>query len=337
MPTLQPTTTGATSPVVPSTATLAHDATGAEGTPVLLSSGDTGIPARILVAYHEAADIIATEKPACRLPWELLAAIGKVESGHAAGHPISPDGTITRPILGPPLNGTAGVALIHDTDHGALDHDTTYDRAVGPMQFIPTTWTGSGRDGNGDGRRDPHNIYDATLAAAFYLCGHGRDLTDPDQLRAAIRAYNPSDAYVRTVLAWMRGCQSSTTADATGLSSEGASADDPTPADEPPMSVAPVPSASPSPTAAPSGQPEPSPASTSPPIIEPGVDIPIITLTPRSPDASTTPPVPQTASPSASPQPADPLPSTATPEPSSTGQPSTTPSSSPADVSRDTR
>ncbi|ABW15220.1 hypothetical protein Franean1_5874 [Parafrankia sp. EAN1pec] len=73
------------------------------------------------------------------------------------------------------------------------------------MQFIPTTWRTAGRDGNGDGRKDPHNIYDATVAAGYYLCAHGRDLADPDQLRSAILAYNPSDAYVRTVLTYLNG------------------------------------------------------------------------------------------------------------------------------------
>ena len=100
------------------------------------------------------------------------------------------------------LNGKNGTALVLDTDGGAYDHDTHYDRAVGPMQFVPATWRELGRDGNGDGIADPNNMYDATLTAASYLCGDGRDLAKPADLRAAILAYNPSSDYVRTVLAW---------------------------------------------------------------------------------------------------------------------------------------
>ncbi|WP_054569678.1 lytic transglycosylase domain-containing protein [Frankia sp. R43] len=200
---------GTSPPVAPSVQDLAVAAASPATitSTVTLTAADQGIPARLLAAYQQTANQLTETEPHCHLPWQLLAAIGKVESGHAAGRPISSDGTITRPILGPPLNGTAGVALIHDTDHGALDHDTTYDRAVGPMQFIPTTWAASGRDGNNDGLKNPHNIHDATLAAAYFLCAHGRDLTDPTQLRAAILAYNPSNAYLRTVLTWMNGYQ----------------------------------------------------------------------------------------------------------------------------------
>ncbi len=70
------------------------------------------------------------------------------------------------------------------------------------MQFIPGTWRSWGADGNGDGRKDPHNIHDAALAAGRYLCAGDRDLTGSAQLRAAVLSYNHSDAYLRTVLAW---------------------------------------------------------------------------------------------------------------------------------------
>ncbi|MCK9923453.1 lytic murein transglycosylase [Frankia sp. AgPm24] len=183
----------------------AHEST--SGT--LLAPGSNGIPGRVLAAYHRSAERLAQEQPGCRLRWELLAGIGKVESGHAAGRPITADGTITRAILGPPLDGHGGRALIRDSDGGRLDQDPRYDRAVGPMQFIPTTWATRGRDGSGDGQRDPHNIDDATLAAGGYLCAGGRDLTVPASLRAAIFSYNPSDDYVRAVLAWMTGYQGS--------------------------------------------------------------------------------------------------------------------------------
>ncbi|MEV5463672.1 lytic murein transglycosylase, partial [Streptomyces cellulosae] len=93
-------------------------------------------------------------------------------------------------------------ALIRDTDGGAHDGDTAYDRAVGPMQFIPSTWARWGADGNGDGRTDPNNVFDAALAAGRYLCAGGRDLSVPAELDRAILGYNHSTAYLRTVRAW---------------------------------------------------------------------------------------------------------------------------------------
>jgi hypothetical protein len=51
-------------------------------------------------------------------------------------------------------------------------------RAVGPMQFIASTWRRVQVDGNGDGRGDPDNIYDAALGAAVYLCAGETDLRD---------------------------------------------------------------------------------------------------------------------------------------------------------------
>ncbi|WP_052710697.1 lytic murein transglycosylase [Pseudofrankia sp. DC12] len=182
------------------------------GNLVTLTAGQRQIPAPVLAAYRKAATTLAGEQPACHLRWQLLAGIGKVESGNAQGRQISPDGTVTPSILGPRLTGTSGFARILDTDHGTLDADTTYDRAVGPMQFLPSTWAGAGRDGNADGHKDPNNIYDAGLTAAGYLCTHHRDLTDPAQLSTAIRAYNPSDAYVRAVLAWTTGYTATTPA-----------------------------------------------------------------------------------------------------------------------------
>nr|WP_245790317.1 lytic transglycosylase domain-containing protein [Streptomyces monashensis] len=70
------------------------------------------------------------------------------------------------------------------------------------MQFIPSTWARWGADGNGDGRSDPNNVYDAALAAGRYLCAGGRDLSNPADLDRAILGYNHSDAYLRTVKAW---------------------------------------------------------------------------------------------------------------------------------------
>ncbi|CAM5361156.1 Transglycosylase SLT domain-containing protein OS=Streptomyces violarus OX=67380 GN=FHS41_003189 PE=4 SV=1 [Streptomyces violarus] len=159
------------------------------------------LPATVFAAYRRAEDRLAREAPGCRLRWQLLAAIGQVESGQARGGRVASDGTTLAPILGPRLDGVA-FALIRDTDGGAHDGDTAYDRAVGPMQFIPSTWARWGADGNGDGRTDPNNVFDAALAAGRYLCAGGRDLSVPAQLDRAILGYNHSAAYLRTVRAW---------------------------------------------------------------------------------------------------------------------------------------
>ncbi|MGR6969798.1 lytic transglycosylase domain-containing protein [Streptomyces cynarae] len=164
-------------------------------------TGQGGIPATVLDAYKKAAAELQSSKPGCNLPWQLLAAIGQVESGQAEGGRVDADGTTYTKILGPVLNGN-GFASIKDTDNGAYDGDSTYDRAVGPMQFIPSTWAWAGRDGNGDGVKDPNNVYDAALAAAHYLCRADRDLSVQADMNAAILSYNNSQDYLNTVLSW---------------------------------------------------------------------------------------------------------------------------------------
>ncbi|MFF3728816.1 lytic murein transglycosylase [Streptomyces sp. NPDC002476] len=167
----------------------------------LTGGSESGIPASVLAAYKKAERTVADSDAACRLPWQLLAAIGKVESGHARGGRVDAEGTTFAPILGPVLDGR-GFALIKDTDNGAYDGDATHDRAVGPMQFIPSTWATWGQDGNGDGRKDPNNVYDAALAAARYLCAGSRNLSVAADLDRAVLSYNHSDVYLRTVRSW---------------------------------------------------------------------------------------------------------------------------------------
>ena len=87
------------------------------------------------------------------------AGIGRVESNHGrfGGAVLQPDGSAVPKIIGPALNGV-GFAYIADTDHGVWDTDTVYDRAVGPMQFIPGTWRSYGISASGgSGLGDPAN------------------------------------------------------------------------------------------------------------------------------------------------------------------------------------
>ena len=68
------------------------------------------------------------------------------------------------------------------------------------MQFIPSTWKWAGRDGNGDGRKDPNNVYDAALAAGHYLCRFDWNLADQADLDRAILSYNNSRDYLNLVM-----------------------------------------------------------------------------------------------------------------------------------------
>ncbi len=97
--------------------------------------------------------------------WHILAAVGKVESNHGEN-------------MGP---STAG--------------------AMGPMQFLPSTWETSGVDGNGDGEANVMDPEDAIPAAAKYLKTGGA----PNDWYAALYSYNHADWYVKKVLAVAEG------------------------------------------------------------------------------------------------------------------------------------
>ncbi|GAA2806738.1 lytic murein transglycosylase [Streptomyces showdoensis] len=169
--------------------------------PVITGPAEAGIPASVLAAYKRAEQSIKSTDPSCNLPWQLLAGIGKVESGQARGGKVDANGTTTSPILGPVLNGV-GFANISDTDNGLYDGDAKHDRAIGPMQFIPSTWATWGQDANGDGKKDPNNIYDAAQAAGMYLCANDRNLAVKADLDRAVLSYNHSREYLNTVLSW---------------------------------------------------------------------------------------------------------------------------------------
>jgi membrane-bound lytic murein transglycosylase B len=170
------------------------------------SASANGIPAAAMAAYKRAEAVMAQADPGCHLSWALVAAIGRVESDHGrfGGNVLSSDGVATPGIYGLLLDGSHDTALIADTDGGSYDDDTTYDRAVGPMQFIPGTWDIVGVDADGDGDKNPQDIDDAALATAVYLCAGTQDLGTREGQRAAVFSYNHSDQYVALVLTIMQ-------------------------------------------------------------------------------------------------------------------------------------
>lgn len=164
------------------------------------TAGTTGVPARALRAYGAAELAQRAATPDCGLSWSTLAGIGRVESHHGRlGAELDADGVPRPRIVGVALDGSDGVREIRDTDGGALDGDVVFDRAVGPMQFLPTTWAGYGADGDGDGDADPHQMDDAARAAAAYLCDRGRVLVTGAGWWDAVLAYNRSGEYARLV------------------------------------------------------------------------------------------------------------------------------------------
>lgn len=142
-------------------------ATGAITGNLATSDGPTGpldgIPATYLQLYVAAG-------AAYGLPWELLAAIGKVECDH---------GQAPSPAC---------------TQHGAENHAG----AGGPMQVLAGTWAMYGVDADRDGTADRWNPADAIHGAANYLRASGA----PRDVRRAVFAYNHSTAYVDDVLRW---------------------------------------------------------------------------------------------------------------------------------------
>ncbi len=160
-----------------------------------------GIPARVLTAYQ------ATDGWCDGLRWELVAAIGQVESGHGTSGGAKTEattGAVTPWIFGPPLNGSNNTQRIPIGDWlGWWGLTGPWEQAVGPMQFLSPTFARWGVDADSDGTPNPHDIDDATASAANYLC-NGREGSITDE-RAAVLRYNNSAAYADDVLAIAEG------------------------------------------------------------------------------------------------------------------------------------
>ena len=159
-------------------------------------SAATGIPARAVQGYGYAELVLQSENPGCHLDWNTLAGIGMVESdqGRYGGASLAADGTETKPVIGPALNGTDGRRNLPAVDDGALTGDPVYDHAVGPLQLLPETWYQYA-----DPDTNPQNIDAAAVAAGRYLCADGRNLATAAGWWAAILAYNQSTSYADLV------------------------------------------------------------------------------------------------------------------------------------------
>lgn len=188
---------------VPTATTVARGRSGADVSAwAERLSEKTEIPARSLVAYAQAEIAIRASDPGCGINWATLAGVGRVESHHGryGGSDIGDDGILSPPIIGIPLDGSPGVKAIPDTDGGRLDGDQKWDRAVGAMQFLPTTWARWGMRAADDGAEpNPQDMDDAALSAARYLCASGGDLSSAAGWWRAVLTYNESVTYGRNV------------------------------------------------------------------------------------------------------------------------------------------
>ncbi len=299
-----------------------------------------GIPRGVFKAYRMAAANLAKVRPGCGLTWPLLAGIGKVESGHAAGGKVNKHGTTRGTILGPLLNGSPGLGKVRDTDDGKLDKHTLWDRPVGPMQIVPAVWHKYAVDGNGDDNRSPNNVYDATATVGVYLCAQEDDLRNPRDLVRALLRYNHSRDFVSTVLRWMRLYSDSavTVPNRPGII-PGPKADGNAERKDDPRKVPDVPDKD-TPTPEDSRPPEPSdPTRPTDPTMptEPTRPTTSPTHDPTTPRPTTPRPTPTTTRPTPT-KPTTPTPTptttTPTPTPSNTppGSPSDTPPNSPSDT-----
>lgn len=161
-----------------------------------------GIPSAALYAYHHAETLLADADPECRLPWNLVAAIGRVESNHGRlqGNSLTAEGVTTPGLIGTALDGSKGSKKVADTDKGVLDEDTKFDRPIGPFQILPTIWKTTAIDSDNDGKENPQDIDDAATTAGVFLCSGPGDLSTGTGARSAVQRYNSTASYVDLVM-----------------------------------------------------------------------------------------------------------------------------------------
>ena len=170
---------------------------------VISSLAANGIPTVALNAYRVAAARVDHADPGCGIDWALVAGIGREESNHGRfrGATLQSNGLSSPRIIGPALDGVHWDYIPAPANGQALDGDAKYAHALGPMQFIPSTWAEYGADATGDGVADVFNINDAALTTARYLCAAGGNLRTVAGQTAAVLAYNHNDQYLAQVLA----------------------------------------------------------------------------------------------------------------------------------------
>ncbi|WP_301847025.1 hypothetical protein [Rhodococcus pyridinivorans] len=158
-------------------AQLPPEALAAAGGAAALGDGPLAIPELVFYAYRAAEMQLAIDSPECGLTWNLLAAVGRLSSGHADGGRTDILGTLTTPVVTP-------------------------EGLLGPMRLAPAVWEQYSADGNADGTADPQNIFDATLAAGARMCAEGGNLREPDGEARAVAAVDPSPDYLANVRTW---------------------------------------------------------------------------------------------------------------------------------------
>jgi membrane-bound lytic murein transglycosylase B len=161
-----------------------------------------GIPSAALYAYHHTETLLADADPECHLPWNLVAAIGRVESNHGRiqGNSLTAEGLTTPGIIGAALDGSKGSKKVADTDNGLWDEDTKFDHPVGPFQILPEIWKKTAIDSDSDGKENPQDIDDAATTAGVFLCSGTGDLSTAAGARSAVQRYNSTPSYVDLVL-----------------------------------------------------------------------------------------------------------------------------------------
>ena len=147
----------------------------------IVDAGATDLPGRRLPRLPQRRRRPRTPtRPGCQR-------LGGRAGGHRPHQLRRTDGTSAPAIddlgrVSPALRGLQGVRTA-DTDQGAVDGDAGADRAVGPMQLAPAVWTAFAADGDGDGRTDPDDLFDAALTTAGALCSWGTALDVFDTAR----------------------------------------------------------------------------------------------------------------------------------------------------------